>query len=427
MKKYLRVALVLAASFALALLLCFAASAKESSPIVSHGLRVIAANSPMAKAGLLGGSVSFERDDFARALNLSRVESVTFRTLPPREDGELRLGTTVINEGESIKGGDLSLLCFYPAEKTLKTSFTFSANGTAYETECTVYMLDEVNRAPTISLASSLSLDVETYQNITHFGTLSAYDPDGDETLFEIVSYPKNGVLLLDGKTSGEYRYIPTASFAGRDSFSYIARDKYGNYSASATVSLTVNRSSLSVAFADMEDSSAHAAAISLTEKGIMSGTRLGDGYYFEPDDEVSRAEFVAMAMKALGIRNVTAANTPFADDDEIDSAMKGYIAAAYELGYVKGSPVEGELCFLPDDKISRAEAAVIVGRMIDAATPTVAPHFSDGEEIPVWAKSSVESLSALGILDAEGGAVRAKAALTRADTAKILNNIIRN
>ena len=69
---------------------------------------------------------------------------------------------------------------------------------------------------------------------------------------------------------------------------------------------------------------------------------------------------------------------------------MKGYIAAAHELGYINGKEIDGKLCFLPNEDITRAEAAVIVGRMIEAATPVITPALSDSEDIPAWAESSV-------------------------------------
>ena len=226
---------------------------------------------------------------------------------------------------------------------------------------------------------------------------------------------------MSDAET-GEYVYQPNGNYVGKDSFKYVVKDKYGNYSAAAEVSITVNRSSLASDFDDMKDSAAHSAAIKLTEKGIMSGTNVGGEYYFQPEKSVSRGEFVVMAMKTLGIRQVNELRvTDFADDADIPTSMKGYIATAYELGYVNGSYLDEKLCFLPNEQITRAEAAVIVGRMIEAATPVITPTLTDGEAIPSWAESAVYSLTSMGILDTTDGAIRANEVLTRADTARML------
>ena len=431
MKKKTSSALALISFAIVSIILCVAgasyisAGAKSADvpEVLSPGIFVIAEDSGMAKSGIRGEKLSFDKNDFARALNLKDVSSITFTSVPPAADGKILVGNTVVGEEHTVSGSNISLLSFTAdSPELIKTSFRFRPDGASYDIECTVYFLDKVNYAPSVSTASSVSLNVSTYEGIRHYGRLSAYDPDGDDCIFEIVSYPEDGILVMSDALSGEYVYQPNSSYVGKDSFKYVAKDKYGNYSAAAEVSITVNRSSLSATFDDMESSPAHSAAIKLTESGVMSGTQVGENYCFQPEEKVSRAEFVAMAMKALGIRSVNELRvTDFADDSDIPAELKGYVATAYELEYVNGSYLDGRLCFLPNESITRAEAAVIVGRMIDAAAPVVTPTFTDSETIPAWAQSSVCSLSSIGILDTQNGAVRATDTLTRADTARML------
>ncbi len=396
--------------------------------LVSPGVLVLAERGGMAKAGMRGSKIVFDRADFSRALNVSRVSEITITSVPPAADGKLFVGNTVLTSGQTVSGSNLSLISFKAESSALtETTFRFSPEGEAYEIECTLYLLDKVNYAPTVSIAPAVSLDVSTYENVTHYGKLSAYDPDGDECHFQIVSQPKNGLLIMSDDGSGEYLYVPKEDYVGKDKFCYVACDKYGNYSASAEVSVSVSRVSLASSFSDMAGSDAHAAAIRLAEEGIMSGTQIGDGYYFQPDKAVSRSEFVVLAMQTLGIKEVNNLRvTDFADDADIPTSMKGYVAAAYELEYITGSFVDGKRCFLPNDSITRAEAAVIVGRMLEAATPTVKPTLADSEDIPAWAESSVYALSAMGVLDTENGEVRATDVMSRADTAKMLSAMMR-
>ena len=431
MKKNSSSALALISFAVVVFILCAAgasyitAGAKSTAKadVLSPGLYVIAENSGMAKSGLRGEKLSFNRDDFARALNLKEVSSITFTSVPPAEHGKILVGNTVIGDGHTVNGSNISLLSFTADSTELtKTSFSFRPDGAPYDIECTVYFLDKVNYAPSVSTASSVSLNVSTYEGIRHCGKLSAYDPDGDDCVFEIVSYPKDGIIVMNNAETGEYVYQPNGKYVGKDSFKYVVKDKYGNYSAAAEVSITVNRSSISSNFDDMKDSPAHSAAIKLTEKGIMSGTRVGENYYFQPEKAVSRSEFVVMAMQTLGIKSVNELRvTDFSDDADIPASMKGYIAAAYELNYINGSYRDGKLCFLPGESITRAEAAVIVGRMIEAATPVITPTFTDGESVPAWAQSAVYSLTSMGILDTVDGAVRATDIMSRADTARML------
>lgn len=406
--------------------LAFSGNADDSAePVaISPGIFVVAERGGMAKAGLRGSELVFDRSDFSRALNVSRVSEITLTSVPPASEGKLMVGNTVLREGQTVSGSNISLISFRAASPEVGlTSFRFSPDGAAYDLECTLYFLNEPNYAPTVSIAPAASLDVSTYENVTHFGKLSAYDSDGDECYFEIISQPKNGIVVMSNIGSGEYVYIPDEGYVGKDKFCYVAHDKYGNYSALAEVSVSVSRVALASSFSDMQDSDAHAAAIRMTEEGIMSGTQIGDGYYFQPSRAVSRSEFVVLAMQTLGIKEVNSLRvTDFADDSDIPTSMKGYVAAAYELEYIEGSFVDGKRCFLPNESITRAEAAVIVGRMLEVATPVIKPEIADGEEIPAWAESSVYSLCSLGLLDTEGGEVRATDVMSRADTAKLLS-----
>lgn len=401
---------------------------KDREPeVISPGIFILAERSTMAKSGMRGSELCLNRDDFSRALNQRSVNEITFTSVPPVTDGKLLVGNTVIRSGQTVSGSNISLITFRAADDSLRdTSFTFRPNGEAYDLTCSLYFLDEVNYAPTVSIAPAVSLDVSTYENVTHYGKLSAFDPDGDECIYEIVSYPKKGLLTLSGD-DGEYIYTPLRNFVGKDSFCYVAKDKYGNYSSSAEVSVAVSRASLSSTFEDMDDSDAHSAAIKLSEAGIMSGTQIGDGYYFGPEKTVSRSEFVVLAMQTLGIKEVNNLRTSgFYDDADIPQSMRGYIAAARELDYVNGSYVDGELCFLPNENITRAEAAVIISRMIEASTPVIVPSFADAEDVPAFAQSSLSSLCAMGVIETENKKIEANEFMTRGDTAKMLVAVMR-
>ncbi len=399
----------------------------DSNVPISTALSLIAEQTTMAKSALKGESIRFSADDFARHTNLSSIEQITITSLPPVTDGRLTVGTTVLTSGQTLSSASLDLMTFTADDGVNMSEFYFRVDNSPYEMCCKLYCLDELNYAPTLSVAPSTALEVSTYKNITLHGNLPCYDPDGDETYIEIVSYPEKGVLIIDDRTTGAYRYVPYEDSRGKDSFTYVARDMYGNYSASATVSLKINQKETPVSYVDMDGSPYHNAAIKMTECGIMSGTKVGNNTYFYPANSVSRAEFTVMAMNAAGITDVSSVTkTVFADDDLIPSHMKGYIAAAYELGYIKGSEVDGKLCFSPDKTITRAEAAVMLANMLDAATPTIKPVFSDSDDIPAWAEASVSSMNYMGVLStADGNNISPMSSVTRGDAAEILTRFM--
>lgn len=399
------------------------------SPSLSPALDIIAANSGMAKSGLKGQTIALTEDDFARAMNLARVDSVTVVSLPEVSDGMLMLGNTAVAKGQTVSRANLSLLSFAPSGEAAGTaSFEVKINGAQYAIPCSLYMLSGYNANPTVSMATSTSLSPNGYKNTALFGKLDAHDPEGDRLTYRIVTAPAHGLIIMNDRAEGEYTYLPSQGFTGRDSFTYVVCDKYGNYSASATVKLSIAEPATSVVYSDMKGHNAACAAISMTEKGIMSGTQVGELCYFYPESEVSRAEFLVMAMNAAGIKDLPAASTTgFYDDDNIPASAKPYVAAAKQLGYVTGSEDEnGNLCFAPDEKITRAEAALTVDKIMGGksylAEGGVTPTFSDASDIPAWAQSSIETLNRIGVMDDDGGYINAEANITRAQTAKMLN-----
>ena len=392
-------------------------------PAVSYGVNVLAAATDMAMSAPVGNEVVFSADVFARGMNLSSVEYITVKSIPDVAAGELLLGSSRVVAGQTISAANLSYMTFLSAtEEPTVASFSFTANGGATAMVCHVYLIDEINYTPTLSMASGLSLNLSTHKDMKLYGTLSAYDPDGDGLIFEVVSYPENGSLRLTDRTAGSYVYTPSNGYVGTDSFSYVARDKYGNYSAAATVSLKVTVSGTSVTYADMEGSRAYNAALTLTEAGVMSGTQVGNRYYFYPEQTVSRVEFLVMAMNAAGITEVPDCTaTVFADDAEIPSTMKGYVAAAYEMKYISGTLSDGKLCFLPNEEITRAQAAVMLSNIVGLCDVPVTPTFADTSEIPVWATEAIYSLGAAGIMTGQGGYITPMARITREQTAQML------
>ena len=227
----------------------------------------------------------------------------------------------------------------------------------------------------------------------------------------------------MESTALGAYRYMPEEGYSGEDSFRYVAVDAYGNYSAAAEVKLRVDVQKNHLVYADMKNSASHVPAISLTERGILSASASGEKSYFYPEKTVSRLDFVVAAMKVIGYDEVAECSaTVFDDDADILEGLKGYVHLAQQKGYVCGKiDGEGNLRFSPDDSITRAEAAVILSRMLGKEATGVRQVFADAHEVPAWAKDAVDTLATLGVLDSQNGHVEPLGTLTRGQTAYML------
>lgn len=392
---------------------------------VSSALDVMAYQNQMAVAGISGNTLSFSADKFMCAMNLSEIESITITSLPDMSCGTLYIGSDAVSVGQKISSSDISLMTYEEAKggEGKKASFELCVNDNAYDIICNIYMLDSVNYSPTVKMASYVSLNNETYKDIKTSGVLFAHDPEGDELTYEIVSYTEHGIVSLDDRALGIYTYTPFSSYTGSDSFEYVVRDKYGNYSASAKVTIEVSAQKTATVYSDMLESDLYCHALAVTESGLMNGVQVGNYFYFEAGREVTRAELVVTAMNAIGIKSVPdVATTGFADDADINPAMKGYIALAYSKGYISGIKQNGEIYFKPNETVTLSEAAVIISNMIGYAKPDITPTFADSDSIPSWSNAAIESLYTLGVLEFPDMTVDAGATVTRGDMAKLLN-----
>lgn len=173
-------------------------------------------------------------------------------------------------------------------------------------------------------------LEIRTYRGIPYLGQLEAADPDGGELTFAIVTQPKKGTVTVEG---ANFTYTPKENAAGGDSFTYSAANSAGAVSLPATVTVTIEKTRSGVTYADTGEATATAAQ-DLAERGVFTGAKIGDKWYFEPDRTVSRGEFLAMVLETAGAEVTDVTMTGFRDDDAIPTWAKSYAAAGRGGGH---------------------------------------------------------------------------------------------
>lgn len=387
--------------------------------LLSPALRHLAEETCMIRSGLVSGEITFTSDDFERAVGCS-PESITITALPPAADGTLYYGNMPAAVNQTLRMPSISQLRFVPADGCTESSFRFKADGD-YSIACLLRYSDSVNSAPVIAPTDTV-IPVWTQQDITTYGTLTATDPEGDKLTYEIINYPEKGIIEITDPSDGDYRYTPCSGIRGEDSFSYVVRDEWGNYSEKATVFIDIDEAAADLVFADMDGHWAQNAALVMAADGVMDVDSSGGMLYFRPEEEMTREEFLVTVMKTLGAGEIEPCSTVFADNSAISAEASGYIARAYDLGIIKGSDEGGLLCFKPKENVTRAEAAVILNAIIGAEEPDVVPVFADSNAVPAWARGSLYALSNAGVFKGTGsGNISPNDILNRAQTAQIL------
>ncbi len=268
----------------------------------------------------------------------------------------------------------------------------------------------------------------ETYRNVAYQGRLTGVDPQGEALTFQLVEKPARGSLEITDPATGEFVYTPYENKTGKDSFTFTVTDGAGNVSQSAKVTLRIRKPATKVSYADMDGQPSHNAALRLAEEGVLVGERVGDAYYFRPDEPVSRGQFITMAMAALGREPLSdAITTGFADDVSIPTWCKGYVSAALQQGTVRGYPdVDGRVVFAPADQVTRAEAAVILDRMLEVSDAAVTTFYADTAVAPAWAFQAAVNLEQTGVLTTTAsGALALDEPLTRGQCAQMLSGVL--
>ena len=265
---------------------------------------------------------------------------------------------------------------------------------------------------------------LETYKNIPNTGTLRAQDADGDRLTYQLVKAPKRGTVEL--REDGSFLYTPKENKVGKDSFVFTATDAAGNVSDEATVKIKIVKPTDKAMFEDVPDELAY-TAMWLKESGIYGGKTVSGHLCFEPEGTVSRGEFLVMTMKLLDISPDDAALTSgFADERTTPVWMRPYIVSAFRNGMISGVSMENGVLFRPEDALTRAESAVLLQNILRLPVPDLQTVFAseeDGETVPVWAQEAVGALWEAGFtLCAE----TADKPITRGECAKLLYGLYR-
>jgi secreted pullulanase len=176
--------------------------------------------------------------------------------------------------------------------------------------------------------------------------------------------------------------------------------------------------------FADVQAGHWASAAIkSLTARHIVTGI---NDKQFAPQANVTRAEFAAMLIRALGLKAEGAAS--FADVGA-DKWYSAYVATASKLGIVNG---RSDQVFAPNETISREEMAVMLIRAYAvkkgeaASSATAESTFTDRSQISKWASESVAAAEKLGLIQGRANEIFVpKGKMTRAESAQVIYNLL--
>ncbi|WP_244163282.1 DUF2341 domain-containing protein [Paenibacillus pectinilyticus] len=145
----------------------------------------------------------------------------------------------------------------------------------------------------------------------------------------------------------------------------------------------------------------------------------------FEPDKRVTRAEFAALLVRAIGLSGTKKSKF----NDVLSTAWYSQdVAAAVENGVVQGV---SDSSFSPDDLVTREQMAVMLMRAwaIMPEHASLNPRsiqFQDQDEMSPWAQQAIRNAASIGLLNGtQEGQFSPKGHTSRAETVQALHNYL--
>lgn len=177
-------------------------------------------------------------------------------------------------------------------------------------------------------------------------------------------------------------------------------------------------------AFADTENHWGKSYILPLAELSIINGK--GEGT-FDPDGQITRAEFLTLTLKVGNI-------TPTTGEAYADVAQGAWfyntVATAKRLGLIPEAMVaDGN--FYPDRNITREEMTAVLSALYEYQKPAVRGaeigHFTDRASFSDWAVEPIAKAVNLGLVAGNpDGSFNAKGNATRAEAAVIMFRLLK-
>ncbi|MGG1517754.1 InlB B-repeat-containing protein [Paenibacillus oryzisoli] len=183
-----------------------------------------------------------------------------------------------------------------------------------------------------------------------------------------------------------------------------------------------------SIGFEDVASHWAKDVVNDLGARMVVSGM---DQYDFHPDASITRSEFTAILVRALGLANSMSTIPAFTDVEE-DAWYSESIAAALSFGLIEG---DADGTFHPNRTITREEAIAMIYRAMKLAgldtnfsssdiQATLSP-FVDGTSVHAWAEQAVVATVTSGLIQGSHAKLMLGREMTRAETAAIVYRML--
>lgn len=232
-------------------------------------------------------------------------------------------------------------------------------------------------------------------------GAKASFDYDG-ETVTVPVSGDKEKKMMIALTNSEGKRTIKVYTAPGKE---------YDNY------------------FVDTPAHWSRSVVAYMSNRDIVKGFSNPNGTYsFEPDKNMTRAEFAVMISNYIGIdpEDYKVLTVPFADEKDLPEWASVQIKALYTMGIINGKKYsDGTVRYDSGANVTRSEVVTVLTRILGETLDAPLENYADIGEVPGYAVEGFSTLASMGIISGyEDGTLKPNKNITRAEAVKLLYGI---
>ncbi|QHW33714.1 hypothetical protein GZH47_24895 [Paenibacillus rhizovicinus] len=299
-----------------------------------------------------------------------------------------------------------------PSDVTIRASITKADEAQLKQMQEAAAKGDFTLLAPPVAFAVTIAYNGQSYamndfQSFVKFELPLPAEAEAGQLTTAIALEPNGG-----------FHSVPTAGANRNGSHAAIASSLTGGLFAPVQHAVKLT---------DVRFHWSRSAVNDLASRMVVNGS--GDGQ-FHPDSSVTRAEFAAILLRALGLQS-SASGQAYRDVNSSDW-FAGDVAAAAMFGLVSGYE-DGN--FRPANTVTRQEAMVMIARAMklagmetsisDIQAASLLAAYRDFASIGTWAAPSAAILIQNGLVQGGDGQLRPTGQITRAETAVIVVRLL--
>ncbi len=269
----------------------------------------------------------------------------------------------------------------------------------------------------TIQKALSLTMDYTHRINVTNESgaalTPSAVSIDGNACTLSGTSAYCAVSTSTDG-TSGSVADVTVTASGYETKTQELSGQRDSNSDAQVVTTVALSAISCDVPFVDIYGHWAEGYIDELFCNGAVNGR---DATHYVPNDNVTRAEFLKIALLNAGFTVDGSTGADFSDVDSGDWFYE-YVSYGADEGYIEGYD---DGTFLPNASINRAEALVILMRIAGESSSSVSSTWAEFSDVDStdWFAYAVKIAADEGIVEGyDDGSFRPGHDITRAEVA---------